>query len=141
MCKKILSIVIFAILSLTVYSQHSDGTHCATVDRYNPRTYKQSSYRQTVSVKNNHVVRLDWPSGGHLDTDHFEPASIVNRVASFSDDKGNQYKVKILKRGGDCFEGFPDLVQCSGTTKKGERCKNKTGNSNGKCWRHKAQVQ
>ena len=117
-------------------SQYSDGTYCGEVSRYNPRTYKESNYTLTIGIKNNKVVRIDWPNGGELDTDHFRAASIRSKVATFKDDKGDNYKVTVIKKGSECWEGGSSLVQCSGKTKKGDRCKNSTGKSNGRCWRH-----
>ena len=136
MCKRLTNIILMLLIYTSVIGQYTDGTYCAAVQQYNPRTYKQSSYTLTVGIDDSHVIRIDWPNGGHLDTDHFTAAEIQNGFAVFVDDRGHQYKVNIIKKGSDCWEGGSALVRCSGTTKSGSRCKNKTGNISAKCWRH-----
>ena len=117
-------------------AQYSDGTYCAETSRYNPRTQKQSTYTQTVEVKNDEVVQLNWPNGGYSDSDDFEAKRIIGGKASLKDFSGVLYTVKILKKGSDCFGGI-ELVQCSGYTKSGNRCRNKTGHKSGKCHVHR----
>lgn len=66
----------------------------------------------------------------------FEPRSIIDDKVSLKDHKGILYTVTILKAGTDCFDGL-ELVQCSGTTKAGNRCRNKTGDPSGRCHIHR----
>ena len=127
---------ILFLLCTVAKAQYSDGTYCAETSRYNPRTQKQSTYTQTVELEDEKVVQLNWPSGGYSDADDFEAKPIIGGKASLKDFSGILYTVKIIKKGTDCFAGI-ELVQCSGETKSGSRCKNKTGDRSGRCHLHR----
>lgn len=131
---RILVIFLITSLMLSCVGDSSDGTYCASIERYNPKTTKQSSYTLTVKLKKNKLVQINWPNGGHSDEEDFRPPSISNKKTSFSDYSGTQYKVELIKKSLDCFES--DLKQCSAITKKGKRCQNKTGRKSGICWHH-----
>lgn len=132
----------YIIILLTIFnlgcSQASltDGTYCASVDRYNPKTQKESNYTLTVEVKDRKIIQMNYPNGGHTDSEQFKPPTIENKSTSFSDYRGVQFSVDILKGGEDCFSNVAKAYQCTGKTKKGTRCKNKTDNKSGKCWKH-----
>lgn len=113
----------------------SNGTYCADVMRYNPKTGKESSYTLTVEISNGKLVQMDYPNGGHSDSGDFKPPTVKNSSVSFSDFNGANFSVDITEKGTDCFE-TNKLSQCAAYTKKGSRCKNKTPNKSGKCWKH-----
>ena len=115
----------------------SAGLHCADVKRYNPKTHKESEYRLTVLLDDEMLVQLNWPNGGHLDSDDFQPSKVINNLATFSDFNLIQYSIRILKEGGDCFDDVAKARQCIANTKSGRRCKNKTDNKSGRCWVHR----
>lgn len=119
-------------LSLMACAQ-SDGTYCADVGRYNPKTGKESSYRLTVGVDNNQVVRLDWPNGGSSGSDEFNPGSIRNNKAVFKTLNEVNFVVMILKKGTDCFGEVPKARQCIANTISGRRCKNMSDKLSQKC--------
>ncbi len=133
--KYIFSFILFLLISCNI-STISDGVYCVEVERYNPRTLKESSYTLTAEVKNEKLVRLYFPNGGYIDYDDFNPSNISSGTTSFSDFRGVQFKVKIIKKGTDCFDAFPELKRCTAITKSGERCKNKTRNKSGRCYLH-----
>ena len=129
-------ILLLALLGLSC-TGFSDGNFCADIEVYSPSTGKESYYRSVVSLRENILHEIYWPNGGHSDDDDFGYPKFGNsKIISFSDNRNRQYRVKLIKRGSDCFEGYPPLVQCSGITLEGIRCKNKTGNVSGRCWRH-----
>ena len=112
------------------------NTFCADVKRYNPKTHKESEYRLTVLMEGEMLIQLNWPNGGHLDSDDFPPSKVINSETSFSDFNLIQYSIRILKKGGDCFDDVARARQCIANTKSGNRCKNKTDNKSGRCWVH-----
>lgn len=113
-----------------------NGTYCADIDYYNPRTTTQSSYRLTVGVSDGKLVRINFPNGGHIDESDFNPPDISSKSASFKSYENRQYKVKLVKRGNDCFKGLEKPERCNGVTKSGSRCKHLTDNESGLCWQH-----
>lgn len=76
---------------------YSDGTYTAEVDYYNPETGTSSTYRLDVDVENNELVKIHWNNGGWLDDTHFYPVDISDGEASFTSDKGYEYKVRLLE--------------------------------------------
>lgn len=132
--------VILFIISLITLScsgtNYPDGFYCVEVDRYNPRTQKESAYTLTADIKDNKLVRLYFPNGGYMDYDDFEPCEISTGKTTFSDFNNIQFRVTIIKKGTDCFDAFPKLKRCSANTKSGKRCKNKTRNESGRCYLH-----
>jgi hypothetical protein len=134
---KINSLILILALHLLSCKGSTDGDFCADIEIYNPSTGKESSYRSIVTLKGNTLYEIHWPNGGHSDDEDFGYPEFDNDMkTSFSDNRNRQYRVKLVKRGKDCFDGYPPLVQCSGITDEGRRCKNKTGNESGRCWRH-----
>lgn len=129
-------LILLMFLSGLAYAQ-SAGIYCADVGRYNPKTGKESSYRLTVGVENNQVVRLNWPNGGSSDSDEFAPAPIRNNKAVFRTYAGIDFVVTILRKGTDCFGDVPKAKQCIANTKAGSRCKNMTDNPSQRCHIHK----
>ena len=73
-----------------------------------------------------------------------EPSNIQLLCQSCNRSKSNSCTCKIHDRivGTNCCEGAAKrksstpATQCTGTTKKGTRCKNKTTNPNGRCHLH-----
>lgn len=127
----------FVLMTMSVMAcAQSDGTYCADVGRYNPKTGSESSYRLTVGVEANQVVRLNWPNGGYSGGDEFSPSPIRNNKAVFKAFDGANYVVTILKKGTDCFSDVPKARQCIAKTKTGRRCRNMTDNSSQKCYVH-----
>jgi hypothetical protein len=119
---------------------YPDNKYCADVTYFNPSTGTQSSYRLTVDVENNKVVELDFPNGGKLDQNHFSPAELNEEGdASFTSDKGYDYKIEIVGQTTNCFDGVPMVKQCRGITKSGRQCRHLTDNANGLCWQHQNQ--
>lgn len=92
--KKILSILFF--ISLLIGCNNANGTHCAEVKYYNPKTGTRSVYTLKVEVKKNKLAVIYWPSGGWLDDSHFIPPKISNGIARFRSDKGVEYEVTIV---------------------------------------------
>lgn len=73
-----------------------EGTHCADVTYYNPKTGTRNTYSLNVEVENHEVTVIHWPNGGWLDESHFSPQEL-NRSGhcSFRSDKGYQFDVQI----------------------------------------------
>jgi len=133
---KYLTVLFLSVFLTTFGLSQTDGIYCAAVERYNPRTQKESSYTLTVDIKNKLLMRLYFPNGGYMDYNDFEPVKVKNNKTSFSDFKGIQFKVELIKKGTDCFDAFPKLKRCTAYTKSGARCKNKTRNKSGRCYLH-----
>ena len=113
-----------------------DGVRCVDVDYYNSKTGKQSSYRLDAEVSSGRLIKLNFPSGGHIDSDDFGDVSFQNGKATAVVKGGKSYRIELLPNAADCFANVPNAVRCKGLTKNGDRCKNQTDNTSGYCWKH-----
>lgn len=89
--------------------EFSDGEYCAEIDYYNPDTGTSSTYTLPVEVENGELIRIEWSNGGWLDSSHFSPPDISDGTASFDDDRGREFEVKLLEQG-SC-NGVSDYVE------------------------------
>lgn len=94
--KKILLILL--LIALLIGCNNANGTHCAEVKYYNPKTGTRSVYTLKVEVKKNKLAVIYWPSGGWLDDSHFTPPDISDGTASFTSDKNVKYEVTIVEK-------------------------------------------
>ena len=124
------------VLSVGQLACQSGDTYCVDVDFYNPKTGTASSYRLDALVNSKELIRLNFPSGGYLDQKDFGEVIFKNDAAVAAIKGGKTYRVKILKKGRDCFSDVPKANQCLGNTKSDQRCKNLTDNSSGYCRIH-----
>jgi len=142
-CKRLLTILItsgilvITCLSILVACSTGQVTYCADIERYNPRTQKESSYRTTVLVHDDILLEIHWPNGGRSEEDDFGSPKFKDNKTSFSNKKNVQYKIALVKRESDCYEDFSGLKQCSGKTKEGLHCKNMTGHESERCHAHR----
>ena len=121
--------------------KYPDDTYCAEVEYHNPNTGTSSSYTLTVEVESNEIVKINFPNGGWMDSDHFSGAELEeDGTANFKSDKGYDYNVTIIGNSRNCFtDNVPRAIQCRGETKDGDQCENMTDNENGLCWQHQDQ--
>lgn len=82
--------------------EYPDGEYCAEIDYYNPDTGTSSTYNLSVEIENGELVKIEWSNGGWLDDSHFSPPDITDGTASFEDDRGREFEVKLLEQGG-CY--------------------------------------
>lgn len=122
-------------------NSYPDGTYCAEVGYHNPNTGTTSKYMLTIEVKENEILRINFPRGGHMDADHFYNTKLKpNETTSFTSNKGYEYEVHIIGAFGKCFaDDIPRAVQCFGITASGKRCGRLTDNASGFCWQHRSQ--
>src|SRR5690606_2376512 len=118
---------------------YKDGEYCAEVDYYKPNSGTQSSYTITVEVSDNAVSRINFPNGGYIDDEISDGSLDSSGEASFTNNKGYQYNVKIVGDAAGCFESVPMTEQCLGITEDGDQCQNETDNASGYCWQHENQ--
>lgn len=86
-------------------TNYNNGTFCAEIEYYNPRTGTNSSYTLTVEVDNGRLVNIEWPNGGWLDESHYSDVEISESGnASFESDKGYQYTVHIISSNACSYE-------------------------------------
>lgn len=114
----------------------TNGTYCAEVHRYNPKTGKESSYTLTIEISKGKLVQMNYPNGGHSDSGDFRPPVVKNGTVSFSDFNDVSFSVDVGRKGSDCFNNVAMAKRCIAMTKGGARCKNKTDNKSGKCSKH-----
>lgn len=76
-----------------------DGKYCAEIDYYNPDSGNNTNYTLPVEVENGELVKLEWSNGGWLDSSHFDAPDVTDGTATFEDDRGRQFEVKLLKQG------------------------------------------
>jgi hypothetical protein len=75
----------------------SDNTYHAIVDYYNPKTDYRTKYDLDVAVKNCMVVQINFPNGGHLDSDHITIAPLDDKGnAKIYGEEGKTYTVGII---------------------------------------------
>ena len=130
------SIITFLLFLLFFTSCSAQDLYCVDVDYYNSKTGTQSSYRLTAEVSSSKLVKLNFPSGGHIDDTDFGEVYFEDNVAYAVLKGGKSYKVELLSKGADCFDDVSHARQCKGKTKGGVKCKNKTDESSGYCWKH-----
>lgn len=88
-------------------SNYNNGTYCAEVEYYNPRTGTNSTYTLVVEVEDGRLVKIEWPNGGWLDEDHYSGVEISESgEASFESDRGNQYTIQIISSSACSFNGY-----------------------------------
>lgn len=75
--------------------EYPDGTYEAEVKVYNPDTGHEATYTLDVEVEDGELTKIYWNNGGWLDDSHFSPVDISDGSASFEDDRGREYKVKL----------------------------------------------
>lgn len=104
-------------------NSYDDGTYCADVTYYNPRTQRRNDYTLNVEVENGKLTKILWSNGGWLDVSHFtQPDVSLEGDCSFTSDKGYHYTVSIT--GSECLttdnpkaiegrEGNITLKQCA----------------------------
>jgi hypothetical protein len=74
----------------------NDGMHEALVDYYNPDTDFSNTYTLDVEVEDCKVIKIEFPKGGWLDSDHIDPTDInTDGTCEIEDDKGRTYNVHI----------------------------------------------
>ncbi|MBN9286267.1 MULTISPECIES: hypothetical protein [Flavobacterium] len=109
-----------------------DGDYCADV-----------AVKENNSANNlNLVVTI---ADGYLKIIHNEDKTVVEGFEKvfFDEDgysifetNGKEYQIRILDKMENCFKG--NISQrCYGKTQKGKRCKARTLDESGYCWRHK----
>jgi hypothetical protein len=77
--------------------EYQDGEYSAEIEYYNSDTGKHSDYELSVEVENGKLVKIEWPNGGWLDDSHFSPPDISDGTASFKDDRGRDYDIRLIK--------------------------------------------
>ena len=73
-----------------------NGTYCAEVHYYYPKTGTSSTYLLEVELENDKLTILHWPNGGWLDSSHFSPPTISSGEARFTSDSNAKFKVRII---------------------------------------------
>ncbi len=116
----------------TVYS----GSYCAKVNYHNAKTGTSSEYTLNVSIENNILKEIKFPSG-YLNQDHFGLVKVNQDGKAVVEIEGNlEYKVKITGDIENCMNNVAKAVQCTGISSTGRRCKNFTDNPGGLCHHH-----
>lgn len=85
--------------------EFSDGTYCAEVEYYNPKTGTRKIYDLDVEVEDGYLIQIDWPNGGWLDETHFSNEDISSGECSFKSDRGYVYTITLGEKGGGCYGG------------------------------------
>lgn len=94
-------VVLILVSSCGVGGNHSscdfdDGVHSATVNYSNSNTGYSNTYSLDVEVENCEVVRINFPNGGWLDSDHITPAELDgNGQCTIEGEGGKTYEVEI----------------------------------------------
>lgn len=93
---KQLSVISISLLFLILGCGTPDGKYNAIVTYYNPNTGTHSTYTLPVYVRDNRLMRIDFPKGGWLDTSNFEPSRLSwTGQTCINTDRNYQYCVDI----------------------------------------------
>ena len=130
------------ILSLILFS-----VSCFAQSRYISQTTKKVVYSRDGAVcqccggyeylEHDHIT--PYSCGGSSDVSNIQ---LLCRKCNRSKSNSCYCKIHNKKVGVNCCKGDPtkkpttSAKQCSGTTKKGVRCKNRTKNTSGRCHHH-----
>jgi hypothetical protein len=88
-----------------IISNYEDGTYCAEIEYYNPRTGTNSIYTLTVELEDGRLVNINWPNGGWLDESHYSGVEISDSgEAYFESDRGYQFTLQIISSGACEFD-------------------------------------
>lgn len=74
-----------------------DGLYCANVQVETNKSIKK--YQLTITVKNNYLQKIDWPNKGWLDNTHYKLPEFYENEATFIDDRGRKFDLKIIQEG------------------------------------------
>lgn len=126
------------------------GFFCFSQSRYISQTTKKIVYARdggkcqccasSVNLEYDHIVPFS--CGGKSDRSNIQ---LLCQKCNRSKSNGCYCKIHDRKVGIDCCDGKEKSIQsgarttaqqCIGTTKKGARCRNRTTNSNGRCYLH-----
>lgn len=91
-------VLLFVVTVACSSTKYKDGSYCAEIQYYNPKTCTRSTYTLPIDVKDNKLVKINWSNGGWLDETHFTPPNISTGEASFTTDRGYKYQVKIINK-------------------------------------------
>lgn len=73
-----------------------DGIHSAIVEYHNFKTGYSKEYKLEVEVENCEVVKINFPNGGWLDSDHITPEELDgNGSCTVEGEGGKNYKIQI----------------------------------------------
>ena len=73
-----------------------DGTYCAEIELFNPRTKDKKQFIQNVEVFENQITAINWEEYVWLPNDHFQPSTLdKNGEADLQTDLGYTYHIKI----------------------------------------------
>lgn len=131
-----MKLIYFLIFFLSCQASTFDGTYCSNIKRYNPKTGSESSYTLLIDIDNNYLEAIHWPNVEYSDYDPLASVKFNSKNISYKDILGIKYNINIIGDGDYCFPNGSKLVRCSRIKKDGNRCKFKTGNPSGLCWRH-----
>jgi len=92
-------VITFLNVSCSDGKKYDNGSYCAEVEYYNPRTGTHSTYTLPVRIEDNKLTVIYFPNGGWLDDSHFTPPTIKNGEANFVSDRKYRYTVTILNKG------------------------------------------
>ena len=136
--------ILYLILSLLLFS-----VCCFSQSRYISETTKKVVYTRdggicqccgsSQSLEYDHIT--PYSCGGSNDASNIQ---LLCQKCNRSKSNSCYCKVHNKKVGINCCEGNTTKTQsssttssqCTGTTKKGNRCRNRTTNSNGRCYLH-----
>ncbi len=95
--------IIYLLVKVSKYKPNTfpSGEYIAEVSYINDKTGHEADYTLNVHVKDNRVTRIDFPDGGYIDSDDFDPVLLDEDgytiyYFSLHDDNDKVYNVHIL---------------------------------------------
>lgn len=74
-----------------------NGTFCADIRYYNPKTNFRNNYTLNVIIENNYLKKILFNNGGYLDESHFTTDTLDNDYIKITTDRGVDFEITLNK--------------------------------------------
>lgn len=129
------SVLLGIILSCTLVDLSAQKEYCATIDKYDILSKKESSHIAMVIVNETLLVSIKWIDNTVINEDYFGHAVFYNNTATFNDTNQKQYRITLKESANNCFEKLI-TYQCQSKVVNDKICGKKTNCKSLRCWAH-----
>jgi len=95
--------IIYLLVKMSKHEPNTfpSGEYIAEVTYINEKTRHEADYTLNVQIKDSYVIRIDFPDGGYIDSDDFDPVLLDEHgytvyYFSLRDDNDKVYNVHII---------------------------------------------
>ncbi len=72
-----------------------NGTFCADIIYFNPKTNFRNNYTLNVLIENNYLKKIIFNNGGYLDESHFTSNTLNNNYIKITTDRGVDFEITL----------------------------------------------